>query len=285
VDWNTLGNILTARMVEEVLYGSYIDIKHRESRPNFTVDTDWKFSYEESGVVVLRKNNADSPIHSWMGRTVIDFPLEEIASFIADPDSAPLYDKYITESRTVHRISHSETHTDAIAYYKSEAKHCLVKAVRDFLLYVRYLHFDGKYIQTAMSVEHTACPPVPGVVRALINLGTGWHLEPFRGSQQRTLVTYLAHMDLVDIPAIIGNRVLKRQPLNILYVSKHLAQRQREIQRSLSLSPSTSEKEEKGEGEEGGGFEPTHFEDALPVRVFTHDSWRTRRTMSDPRHN
>jgi hypothetical protein len=114
VDWNTLGNILTARMVEEVLYGSYIDIKHRESRPNFTVDTDWKFSYEESGVVVLRKNNADSPIHSWMGRTVIDFPLEEIASFIADPDSAPLYDKYITESRTVHRISHSETHTDAI---------------------------------------------------------------------------------------------------------------------------------------------------------------------------
>ena len=65
-----------------------------------------------------------------MGRTVIDFPLEEIASFIADPDSAPLYDKYITvshlgslsrviafiiqESRTVHRISHSETHTDAI---------------------------------------------------------------------------------------------------------------------------------------------------------------------------
>ena len=114
-----------------------------------------------------------------MGRTVIDFPLEEIASFIADPDSAPLYDKYITvshpsslcrvitfiiqESRTVHRISYSETHTDAIgksrltatqtdtefsffaAYFKSEAKHCLVKAVRDFLFYVRYLHFVSKW--------------------------------------------------------------------------------------------------------------------------------------------
>ena len=92
-------------------------------------------------------------------------------------------------------------------------------------------------------------------------------------------------MDLVDIPPIIGNRVLKRQPLNILYVSKYLAQRQREIQRSLSLSPSTSEKGEKGEGEEGGGFDPTHFEDALPVRVFTRDSLRTRRTVSDPRHN
>ena len=35
---------------------------------------------------------------SWMGRTVVDFPLGEIASFIADPDSAPLYDKYIIVS-------------------------------------------------------------------------------------------------------------------------------------------------------------------------------------------
>ena len=33
-----------------------------------------------------------------MGRAVVDFPLEEIALFIADPDSAPLFDKYITVS-------------------------------------------------------------------------------------------------------------------------------------------------------------------------------------------
>lgn len=37
-------------------------------------------------------------VFSWMGRTVIEFPLEEIASFIADLDTAPLYDKYISVS-------------------------------------------------------------------------------------------------------------------------------------------------------------------------------------------
>ena len=67
----------------------------------------------------------------------------------------------------------------------AEAKQCLLKAVRDFLFYVRYAHFvsqsieprvecmshvmqDGKYIQTAMSVEHPLCPPIPGVIRAQV---------------------------------------------------------------------------------------------------------------------
>ena len=39
-------------------------------------------------------------VYSWMGRAVLDFPLEEIASFIADPDSAILFDKHITVSYT-----------------------------------------------------------------------------------------------------------------------------------------------------------------------------------------
>ena len=69
----------------------------------------------------------------------------------------------VQESRRVHRISYSETHTDSIgkctkiptdtefrsvvlfiAYYKFEAKHCLVKAVRDTLFFVRYVYFVSK---------------------------------------------------------------------------------------------------------------------------------------------
>ena len=58
-------------------------------------------------------------------------------------------------------MSQSETQTDVIgkwiklamqtdsispptAYYKAEAKHCLVKAVRDFLFYVRYAYLVSK---------------------------------------------------------------------------------------------------------------------------------------------
>ena len=35
---------------------------------------------------------------SWMGRTVIDLPLNEIADFIARPESALIFDKYIVVS-------------------------------------------------------------------------------------------------------------------------------------------------------------------------------------------
>lgn len=71
--------------------------------------------------------------YSWMGRTVIDLPLREIAAFIAAPESALLYDKYIVVSHTYLRpdainydivfwqdskhlvvLSHSDTHTDTI---------------------------------------------------------------------------------------------------------------------------------------------------------------------------
>ena len=37
---------------------------------------------------------------SWMGRTVIDLPLNEIADFIAKPESALIFDKYIVVSIT-----------------------------------------------------------------------------------------------------------------------------------------------------------------------------------------
>ena len=84
----------------------------------------------------------------------------------------------------------------------------------------------------------------------------------------------------MDIPPIIANRVLKRQPLNIVYVRKHLTQRQRELQSSLSLPTSTAEEKREG-GEEA---QSAQFEDAVPVRDFIRDSWRTRRTASDPRH-
>ena len=96
-------------------------------------------------------------------------------------------------------------------------------------------------------------------------------------------------MDLVDFPPIVANRVLKRQPLNIVFVRKHLVQRQREQQYLDSLLshplPPSNKEEEEEEGEGEGEGQSRQFEDALPVGSFTHHSWRMRRTVSDPRHN
>ena len=83
-------------------------------------------------------------------------------------------------------------------------------------------------------------------------------------------------MDLVDIPAIIANRILKRQPLNIVHMQKHLALSHMQQQRPLPLllPPVPDE----------AGADSGPFEDALPVGAFTRESWRIRRTVSDPRH-
>ena len=71
-------------IVLQVLCASYIDKKHRMARPQFAVDTDWKYiytykfiyrtcscavvfryAYEEKDVVILRKEFPDTPYH-WL---------------------------------------------------------------------------------------------------------------------------------------------------------------------------------------------------------------------------
>lgn len=76
------------------------------------------------------------------------------------------------------------------AYYRTEARQCLVTAKRDFLFYMHYAHIvsylklwchvqimlimlwiqDGKYVQTALSVEHPDYPPIEGIPRAQVYL-------------------------------------------------------------------------------------------------------------------
>ena len=78
-------------------------------------------------------------------------------------------------------------------------------------------------------------------------------------------------MDLVDFPPVIANRVLKRQPLNIVYVRKHLALRRRLREDSSPLPHPLPPEDDEAQ-----------FEDALPVSAFTNDSWLLRRSFSDP---
>ena len=73
-------------------------------------------------------------LFSWMGRTIIERPLKEVADFLEDPASAIVYDKYITvgwfsncclpsnlhlspllqKSRHIKVLSDSEAHKDVI---------------------------------------------------------------------------------------------------------------------------------------------------------------------------
>ena len=60
--------------------------------------------------------------YSWMGRTVIDLPLMEVADFIAKPDSAVIFDKYIV-------VSYNTLHHNNLHYY--------------YYYYTAYNHFEN----------------------------------------------------------------------------------------------------------------------------------------------
>lgn len=128
-----------------------------------------------------------------------------------------------------------------------------------------------------------------------IQVGTGWFLEPYRGSSQSTLVSYVAHVsadlvcvqstwlyssplpchlqvDLIGLPPIIANRVLRRQPLNVFYVRKHLMKRQR-TQSVPVPTPFPSAVDDDFTGQSG-----RHFEEPLPITAFTEDQTGGQRT-------
>ena len=56
--------------------------------PRFTISLVWIPMW------IPKKNNCC--FFSWMGRTIIERPLKEIAEFLKDPTSALIYDKHIT---------------------------------------------------------------------------------------------------------------------------------------------------------------------------------------------
>ena len=104
------------------------------------------------------------------------------------------------------------------------------------------------------------------------------------GSSSRTLVSYVVHVrhcltlrinlcvcvcsqtDLMELPPIISNRVLKRQPMNIFYLKRELMQLSHQHQQQLSTRPLSQSQRETCQSKSYSG---RHFEDPLSISVFT----------------
>lgn len=155
-------------------------------------------------------------------------------------------------------IQESPNCSDYIWYQSYESKTCLIKTKRDNLFFVRCIYTDGKYVQSAISVEHPDCPVLEVVKRVKVFAGSGWVMEPYLGNNKRTLVTYLAHIDLIELPAVISNRVIGRHPLAIHYLRLHLSHRSAPSQRVQTVSKH-SNAEHEGE----------HFEDSSTCAEFS----------------
>lgn len=87
----------------------------------------------------------------------------------------------------------------------------------------------------------------------------------------------IIQVDLIGMPPVVSNRVLKRQPLNIYYLRKHLLEspHQRIPQRSAIISDSerTTSLTVQNVSQDISG---RHFEEELPVNSFTSGTLQTR---------
>ena len=76
----------------------------------------------------------------------------------------------------------------------------------------------------------------------------------------------LYKIDLIGMPPVVSNRALKRQPLNIYYLRKHLLESKLRINRSTTLFGSQYTSEEQTSPLNVSG---RHFEEPLPINSFT----------------
>lgn len=239
VDWNTLGKILTAHILGEVLCASYVDTKYGKQVQDFQPDTDWEVYYEEKEVVVLRKILKDSPINVFMGRGVVDLPIEQVVEFLEDHERRKEWDKYLSDIKVLKHISD----TDFIIRIQLEAKQCLIKQHRELLLYERMAYTDGKYVRTTVSVDLPEFPPTKGIPRSEVKPGTGFVCEPYEGRKDRTLVTHMAHIDLEGLPVVIINQAMKRHPMCVYYIREALTGSRRKKKSESALPPLTKGEE------------------------------------------
>ncbi|CAI8054740.1 START domain-containing protein 10 [Geodia barretti] len=236
----------------------------------------------------------------FMGRGVIELPLEEVSLFIADISHREQWDKHLVNIEVLQELSS----TDFLARMHYRVRKCVIRFERDAVYYERACHVDDKFVMTALSVDLPKYPPIPGLMRAQILSGSGWVLEPYDGSSHTTLVTYLAHFDPKGLPTIVVNQVMQRQIMAISCIRDLLApslppspspQSTRRLKKSKKRGKGStsslphiqfldSNAENSGEGEaapyaasSGNGTTDTtaRFEDPVSVYAFIHSSSQT----------
>ncbi|XP_064403504.1 uncharacterized protein LOC135348993 isoform X3 [Halichondria panicea] len=244
LDWETLGKVLTASVLGEALFISYADFKYGRMTRGSNLDIDWKFAYEDKEVIVLRKDVASTSgqnLICFAGRGVINYPVEHVASIIMNINYLNQWNKFLTEYRVVKEISSTESSRDHLLYFLHENNKCFVRARRDFLMYSHStFREDGKFVNCGISIDHPCCPLVRGTIRANVCLGSGWMLEPYEDNPGKTLVTYIANIDLrTPLSTSLTSRLLESQPLTIYYLKKFVKSLNK-VTRGLSPARRTS---------------------------------------------
>lgn len=209
VDFATLGNLLSAKVIEESVYASYVDPVYGSHKGAVPVDVKWRFVTTRKGVVILDKERKGS-ICRVMGRAVCDGTVADIGEILNDYSLRYEYDPMLKSVVTVEKISE----TDSFYYAVFEAKRCLVSAQMEFCFYGRLAPVDSdKFVYALLSMSHPNCPPSKSIPRGKLLYGTGLLVEPYSEDPSKSLVTQVTQMDLGGLPRVVYPMVMSEQPM------------------------------------------------------------------------
>lgn len=188
-----------------------------------SADRDWSYQGTEKDVIILRKISPGEKIHSFMGKGVIKLKPADVWQAVRDHMTRYVYDKMLKRIQVVKQIDDQAK----ILYLRLQAKQCLLKQARDFVLLTMEREESEKFVQASVSVELPELPPSFDITRATVKC-CGWIIEPFQqNGQLYSMVSYLVQVDFGGVfPSWLMNLVTRRQPLCIAYLREYLEKSQ-----------------------------------------------------------
>ncbi|KAL5463853.1 hypothetical protein EMCRGX_G032796 [Ephydatia muelleri] len=223
MDWNTLGKMLAAELLGQVHCASYVDPLYGQKCDGFTPDTLWKYLGEEKGIVVMTRPTDDCELHSYLFRTVLDYPLETVAEFTSNFQHYPKWNDSLVDIRIVEVFGTcSETQQDLLVYRCHEPTWCIFKKKYDMMYYFHSSMHDGKMVRASVSIDHPMYPPRPDAIRAEIVAGSGIQLESFQGDPTRTLMTYVICLAVSNVPGLIVDAAVRSSCISLHLIKQCL---------------------------------------------------------------
>ena len=173
----------------------------------------WNFVSEANDVRVFSRELDGSSVKVIKGEGTVEANAELIYSVVSDPYRRQWYDETCTESRVVESLDESTN----LVHNCFEARTIFCRAAsRDFVFVARSSQLqNGTCVVASKSVDSELVPPLKNFVRARVLLG-GWIIRPSSQNSNRSLVTYIIHLDLGgSVPMWIKKLVMEDQPMCI----------------------------------------------------------------------
>ena len=173
------------------------------------------------GIVTISKHaSEEGGITSFRGQAIVPFDPPTVAALIADPTQQTAVNPQLKSCSVV-----SESPGAVVWHKVFRAKKCMLDIHRDLLFCERRVRVGRLLVFCASSsgVDQSLVGSPEKCVRGHVHLA-GWVLEEWEaaGGKIHTSLTYLAQVDLKNLPAAVVEIANKEQPLVVQRISEAL---------------------------------------------------------------